>query len=158
MKRISSRQTFVFKRVFPALWLGLPLVMAVTGLVSFLRGKATGDDVIGFVAMPVVMLVFGVVLFRKLLWDLADDVSDGGSFLLVRRGGIEQKIPLSDVMNVSMSHSNPPRLTLRLRKLWKFGDEMVFIPQRKFSLNPFARNDIAEDLMRRCDAARQEAR
>lgn len=161
MKRISSRQTFVFKRIFPTLWLGILLIVAVTGFVSFLKGREASGGEIGLSFMsfvvPLLMVVFGFFLFRKLVWDLADEVSDGGDFLLVRRGGNEQRILLSDVLNVSFSRSNPPRLTLRLRKAWKFGDELVFVPQQQFSLNPFARNQIAEDLIRRCDAARRNA-
>lgn len=40
------------------------------------------------------MLVFGVVLVRFLAWDLADSVYDFGSYLLVKRGGTEVRVPL----------------------------------------------------------------
>jgi hypothetical protein len=36
----------------------------------------------------------------------------------------------------------------------KFGDEIAFSPIRRFTLNPFARNEVAEDLMARVDQAR----
>ena len=57
-------------------------------------------------------------------------------------------------MTVSMSQcTNPKRITLR--KPGAFGDEVAFIPQAPvFRLNPFARNAIAERLIRRIDQLR----
>ncbi len=116
------------------------------------------DEIFGLLAMPVVMLVMGVFMFRKFYWSLADEVEDGGHFLLVRKSGVEERILLSEVINLSMAtYSNPQSLTLRLRKPWKFGDEVVFIPVKKWSFDPFSRNEVAEDLIRRCDAARRAA-
>jgi hypothetical protein len=66
-------------------------------------------------------------------------------------------LPFSNIMNVSMSTSlNPPRLSLRLVRPRQLGPEIVFSPVRPFSLNPFARNPIAEDLMVRVDRARSK--
>lgn len=159
MKKISSGQTFFVKRLFPVLWLGVVLAFFIVSFVQLLQGKVPVDAVVPFLVVPVVMVVFGVFLFRKLVWNLADVVFDRGDFLLVRKSGVEQKIPLSEIMNVSMSSfSNPPRLSLRLRQSGKFGEEVVFVPIRKFSINPFARNEVAEDLLRRCDAARRNAK
>ncbi|MFT3805651.1 hypothetical protein [Arenimonas sp.] len=117
------------------------------------------EKLLEFLAMPLIMVVVFVAMFWKVLWVLADEVLDGGDFLCVRRSGIEQRILLSDVMNVSLAaHFYPPRLILRLRKPWKFGDELVFVPQRKwFTFDLFVRNQIAEDLIRRCDGARRAA-
>jgi len=66
-------------------------------------------------------------------------------------------LPFSNVMNVSMSTGlNPPRLSLRVVTPGQLGPEIVFSPARRFSLNPFARNPIAEDLMVRVDRARSK--
>ena len=157
MNTISSKQTYFSKRVFPVLWLGGVTIFLVFGLATATSHKVPVDPML--LVVPVVMLVFGFVLFRKLLWDLADEVRDGGSFLLVRKGPVEQRIPLANISNVSMSQlTNPKRLTLRLRTPCEFGDEVVFIPRAPlFSLNPFARNAVAEDLMRRVYQARMQA-
>ena len=157
MNTISSRQTYFSKRVFPILWLGGVAIFLVFGLATATSHRVPADPML--LVVPVVMLVFGFVLFRKLLWDLADEVQDGGSFLLVRKGPVEQRIPLANITNVSMSQlTNPKRLTLRLRTPCEFGDEVVFIPKAPlFSLNPFLRNAVAEDLMRRVDQARMQA-
>ena len=155
MKVISSRQTFFIKKIFPAIWLGFLGVFPVISMTTGASRNVPLQELLPFLVMPVIMVIFGIVLFRKLVWDLADEVSDGGDFLLVRKAGIEERIRLADVMNVSMGiSSRPPRLSLRLRKPGKLGDEVVFVPAREFTLNPFARNMIAEDLIRRVDAAR----
>ena len=153
MKKIS-RPTFILKRVFPVFWFGFLAVFATTAI---LQGDALKD--VPFLIGPVVMAVFGFVLLRKLIWDLADEVEDHGDWLRVRRGSVEERVNLADVMNVSMNQfSNPRRLSLRLRKPGAFGDEVVFIPQTQgLRLNPFARNPIAESLIQRVDRLRSGA-
>jgi hypothetical protein len=152
---ISSKQTFFTKRVFPAIWLGGVALFLVLALIASAPHRRPEDAMLFVV--PVVMLVFGVLMFRKLLWSLADEVQDGGSYLLVRKGAIEKRISLADVLNVSMSQfTNPKRVTLRLRSPCEWGDEIAFIPKMPvFTFNPFARNAVAEDLMRRVDQARR---
>lgn len=157
METISSGQTFFIKRIFPVIWFGIVL-LGVGGAISVaIAHRAQVAPV--FLIGPLVMLVFGFVLFRKLLWELADEVKDGGSFLLVRKGSIEARVQLANVMNVSMSQlTNPKRITLRLRTPGTFGDEIVFIPKSPvFQFNPFARNAVAEGLIQRVDRAREQA-
>jgi hypothetical protein len=60
------------------------------------------------------------------------------------------------VINVSASmFVNPPRITLQLAQPGRFGDEVAFSPRTRTRLNPFARNEIAEDLIQRVDRARR---
>jgi hypothetical protein len=69
--------------------------------------------------------------------------------------GVEEDIPLSNVMNVSVSmYTNPSRITLRLVTPGKFGTELSFSPIRRFWLNPFAKNPLGEELIVRVDQAR----
>lgn len=158
MNVISSKQTFFTKRIFPAIWLGGVALFLVFGAAANLSHASSPDNIV-FLLVPVFMLVFGFLLFRKLLWDLADEVQDGGDYLLVRKGAIEKRIPLADIFNVSMNQfTNPKRVTLRLRSPGELGDEIAFIPKMPgFGLNPFARNPVVEDLMRRVDQARRGA-
>jgi hypothetical protein len=107
------------------------------------------------VIVPAVMAVFGYLLMKKLLWDLADEVLDGGDFLIVRTRNQEERVPLSNIMNVSTSILvNPPRVTLRLISPGKFGNEISFSPATPFSFNLFARNVVAEDLIIRVHNAK----
>ena len=152
MVTISSRMTGFYKYVFPTIWFGFLGIFFVIGLTT---GVARQSPL--FVLVPCAMVVFGFFLFRKLIWVLADEVRDGGDFLVVRRHSEEITVYLADIMNVSASTNiNPPQVTLRLAAPSKFGSELVFTPAKKgFSLNPFKKNEIVEDLMVRVDKARR---
>jgi hypothetical protein len=149
--RISAGSMFFTKRVFPAVWFGFMAFFLAT---TFWTGAVRMAPVA--VAIPGVMAVFGFLLFRKLLWDLADEVLDGGDVLVVRFGHDVESIALANIINVSATTMvNPPRITLRLATPCRFGEEIAFSPVRRWTLNPFARNEIAEDLIVRVDAARR---
>lgn len=151
MERISSGMTFFMKRVFPVLWFGFLVVFIGIGL-----AQPDADGRLIFIVQPLVMGAFGYVVFRMLLSGLADDVRDGGDYLMVSKGGIEERVTLANVINVDASRFvNPPRVTLRLRTPGKIGAEIAFIPKTSFQLNPLARHPIAESLIVRADKARQ---
>ena len=108
-----------------------------------------------FVAVPVFMAFAGLLFFRALLWKLADSVGDHGDYLVVRRGGVEAKVQLADVMNVSASSfSNPKTVSLRPIRPSALGQEIAFIPSTPFTLNPFAKVAVAKELMERAFSAR----
>lgn len=153
MRKISSGWVTFHKKIFPLIWFGGLAVFLVQGIT---RG-AIADRQWMFVAMPCLMAVFGFFLMKKVVWDLADEVVDHGDSLRVRKGGEEERIPLSNIMNVSAStNMSPQRITLRLVRPGRFGTEVAFIPQMQFSFNPFAKNLVAEDLMVRVDRARRQ--
>ena len=142
MTRISSRRTFFVKRVFPVLWFG---VLAFVVFLGISTGAVAKDP--PFLAIPIVMAGIGLFIMRKLVWDLADEVFDCGHALLVRNRGEEELVPLSNIMHVNVStYINPPRIALRLIAPGKFGSEIAFSPVTGFRLNPFAKNQVAEDL------------
>jgi len=150
MTRISSKSTFYYKRLFPIVWFWFIAFFIPN---SFRSGVAWTQPV--FLVGPCAMAVFGFILLKKMVWNLADEVRDGGDYLLVRYRGYEDRLPLSNVMNVNAStNMNPPRITLRLVKPGRFGPEVAFSPRMGFTLNPFAKNRIAEDLIVRVDKAR----
>jgi hypothetical protein len=150
LTKISSRFTYWNKRVFPILWFGFIAVFVATTLVSGVVAK----DLM-FLIVPCAMAVFGFFMMRKLVWDLVDEVYDGGDYLLVKNRGNEIQVALSNIMNVSATtHMNPARIVIRLREPSRFGSEIAFSPAYKFTLNPFAKNAVAEDLISRVDRAR----
>ncbi|MDB5922568.1 MAG: hypothetical protein JWN13_1504 [Betaproteobacteria bacterium] len=152
MTKISSGLTFFNKKVFPALWFGFLAFFLVTATLAGIVEKAPVSVVI-----PVFMAVIGFFVMKKLVWNLADEVYDCGDFLLVRNRGEEDRVPLSNVMNVNAStYVNPPRITLKLVTPGRFGNEVAFSPIAGFRLNPFAKNKIAEDLIVRVDRARSK--
>jgi hypothetical protein len=108
-----------------------------------------------FLLVPIVMGVFGYWLMKQLIWDLVDEVLDGGDYLLVRNRGREDRIHLSNIMNVGAStFTNPPRVTLKLVQPSKFGDEVTFSPVTRVHFNPFAKNPVVEELILRVHRAR----
>jgi len=145
-----SQNLFFLRKVFPAIFFGVPVIVVTASIGLGLYKKAPQ-----VLAIPIFLLAIGYVVMKNLVWDLADEVYDCGDHLLIRKGGAEEKIPLSAIINVSASIAlNPPRIALRLATPGKFGDEASFSPVRPFTLNPFARNPVAEDLILRVDRAR----
>jgi len=151
MTRISSKWTLFHKWMFPVLWFGGLLYFVITSV-----AMAPAETDLMFLIVPVFMAIVGVVVLKKLVWSLADEVYDCGDTLLVRKGGREERVALSNVINVSVSSmTNPPRITLRLERPSRLGDEIVFSPLvPAISLNPFAKNAVGEDLIVRVDRAR----
>ena len=144
--------TFVHKRIFPILWFGLLPIFFCVGLIAPWRN---GQPIAPFVFMPLVMIVFGYFLMKKLVFDIVDEVLDAGDALVVRNGGQEERIALSDIKNISYSTlMNPPRVTLSLRRPTVFGDTVSFCPPARFV--PFATNPLIRELIDRVDEARRK--
>ena len=123
------------------------IALTVPGADSFQR--------VMFLATAVFMAVFGYFVFRKLVFDLVDEVVDEGNSLVVKNRGKSDRIALSDIRNVSYSTLiNPSRVTLSLRKPSMFGDEVTFCAP--LCLVPFASHPVINKLIERIDAARQD--
>jgi hypothetical protein len=154
METISSGTVWITKKVLPVFWFGM---LGLFLFVPLLTGNSLGNIllVLPLVILPLALAGIGFFVMKNLVWDLADEVKDGGDYLLVRRGSEEERVELADIVNVSASVLvNPPRITLRLSHAGRFGDEIAFSPKTPMRLNPFARNDVADDLIVRVDHAR----
>jgi hypothetical protein len=109
---------------------------------------------IGFLLVPAIMMIVGYIMMKKLLFDLVDEVLDAGDALVVRNGDREERVALSDIMNVGYSpYMNPPRVTLSLRNPGIFGDKVSFCAPVSFM--PFSASPIIDELIKRIDAARR---
>ena len=74
---------------------------------------------------------------------------------VMRRGGIEESVPISGIKEVALAlFSRPPRITLRLATPGKFGNAIVFTPPTSPGLEIFGRNPIAEGLKAKVQRAR----
>lgn len=150
MKKISSKYLFITKKIFPLFWFGF---LAFFVFQALMQGTYEKDPM--FLVVPCIMAVVGFFLMKKIVWDLVDEVYDCGDSLLIKNRGVEERVPLANIMNVSASiNMNPPRITLRLVKPGRLGAEISFSPAASFTLNPFAKNPVAEDLIVRVDKAR----
>jgi hypothetical protein len=149
VKRISSRNTYFLKKIFPVIWLGFCVLSAASAL------NLRTPVLFPFLVLPAVMTIVGFFVMKRLVWNLVDEVYDCGDFLLVKNRGEEDRIELSNIMNVNSSTLvNPPRITLTLVNAGRFGREVAFSPQRGFTLNPFAKDQVSEDLIQRAYEAR----
>ena len=87
--------------------------------------------------------------------DLMDEVYDCGDYLLIKKRGEEDTVPLSNIINVNFStfrRGERPRITLTLALPGKFGTEISFAPPPNISFP--RRNQTAEDLLARAEKAR----
>lgn len=151
MTRLSSRWTFFYKRLFPVIWFGF---IALFVLLPWTNRHHTQGLPLPVFIMPVVMGVFGYLLFRRLLFDLVDEMWDDGDALVARNGGVEQRIPLQTIINVGFSTmTRPERVTLRLREPGSLGPEVTFMPPARFVF--FGRNPVIDELIERVDRARR---
>jgi hypothetical protein len=150
MTRLSSKMTFFYKRVFPALFIVVLLFVTLTPVVAG-HGDASP---IPFFVVPAVMAVIFYTVMKKLCFDLVDEVWDDGDALIVRNGTTQERIPLSGIKNVSYTHLiNPPRVTLSLRQPGNLGSELSFCAP--VQLMPFAKSQNILELIDRIDAARR---
>jgi hypothetical protein len=150
MRRLSSRSTFFLKRIFPVIWFGFLSLIALVLLTA--AGKGRLNPLI--LLHPVAMALFGYVLMKKLVFDLADEVWDAGDALLIKNNREEDRILLSQIINVSYTtFQSPNRVTLTLRQPSRFGNEISFSARTRFL--PFARNPLIDELIQRVDQARR---
>ena len=103
MRRISSRQTYFLKRVFPWLMIGFIVVMEgamVMALVAEGAAENLALLVCVAVVIPLVTLASLWVAMWLLVFGLIDEVWDVGDGLLVRNQGMEFEIAWTDIMSV----------------------------------------------------------
>jgi hypothetical protein len=151
MRRISSRATFFYKRIAAIIWFGVLGLFLVS---TFLGGSSSGTPPMMSLILPIAVAIIGYLFTRRLIFDLVDEVWDAGDALVVRNKGQEERVALSDIMNVSYSAlMNASRVTLSLRQPCAFGTEVSFCPPLR--LNPMLGNPVVDELIRRIDATRR---
>jgi hypothetical protein len=148
MVRISSKVTRYYKFLLPVLWLGLLIVVGTGGLYMFVQvGQEPPPTV--YIA-PFLLAGFGILIMRGLIHDLVDEVWDTGDSLIVIDKGRRETIPLSKIVNVNYTTTNPRRVRLTLSNGDGELDEIVFSPVIKTQdYTRWLRNSVADDLIRR---------
>jgi hypothetical protein len=152
MRRISSRMTFFYKRVFPVFWFGFLAVLL--GIALFGGRELNRADLMPFVIVPVVLMVFGYIMMRKLIFDVIDEIWDDSDTLVVKNNCQSERIALADIKSVSRTMmSRPPLVILSLRRPTIFGDQVTFCPP----LMPYRASPLVKDLIRRVDQASESS-
>ena len=150
MTSISSRTTAFQKWGFPAIFCVACLFIAASNL----RDGAWARNPV-FVLGPAAVLAAGLVMFPRYFRRIADRVEDHGTYLLARQRGLEARIELHDIVNVTfLPRSIPQKVVLRLARPSALGEEIGFIPKDRFVLVPDAKLALAEELTKRAAAAR----
>jgi len=153
MNTISSRWTWTTKKITPLMiFIGIPALLFMPKDDDF--GGAKGY------LMLALLFVVAAVCWWFFVADLADEVEDHGDWLLVRRGEIEEKVLLTDIVQVKDSgRGDSPRIVLRLVNPGRFGRRIAFMPRRDagWSFNPFAKTEVGADLTERVRQARRSA-
>jgi hypothetical protein len=135
--------TFFFKWVLPIIWLfGVLLLSFAPGVLS---ESGMEPSIIPLLIGAVLIIIF---VYWFLVLKLADEVLDAGNALVVRKGGQEERIALSDIKDIKYSpYYNPPRVRLSLRRHTVFGDRVAFCAP--VSGVPFWESPIIHDLIAR---------
>jgi hypothetical protein len=119
--------------------------------------KAKPEFLILSLVLAFAAIIF-IVVFKRRMWTLADEVLDGGTYLLVRFGTKEASINLSNITRVdSESQLGATTVRLRLATPCEFGSAISFLA-KSTSRNPFALNGIAEDLIARVQGGSDDGR
>jgi hypothetical protein len=144
---ISFKNTALFKR---GIWL------SAAALVVFVAAPAALDERLWRTPLPsAIPLVILCAALTYFFWNtqvhrLADEVLDCGDRLRVRRGQVEETIPLSQVSAAEVSSSGGfHRITVHLRTATKLGKRIEFLPQASLWSNIGAIKNIALDLTER---------
>jgi hypothetical protein len=150
MRKISSNQTFFYKRVFPLIWLGGVSIFLITILIALPNSIVK----IPFTAIPTIMLILGALFFRSFIMNLIDEVYDEGDSLLLINRNIRVNVKLKDIKNINYQH-NPPKMTLSIRHKTELGSEISFYPPKNKKILGFGKNELLDELIDRIDKSRQ---
>ena len=148
MRAISFKNTVLFKR---GIWLSAIALILFVSAPSALNGNLWRDPLPSAIAIGILCAALIYFFWNTQMHRLADEVLDCGDRLKVRRGRIEQTIPLSQVSVVGVSSSGGfHRITLRLKERSKlFGDRIEFLPQASLWSNLAALKALAQELSER---------
>lgn len=148
MRAISFKNTVLFKR---GIWLSAIALILFVSAPSALNGNLWRDPLPSAIAIGILCAALIYFFWNTQMHRLADEVLDCGDRLKVRRGRIEETIPLSQVSVVGVSSSGGfHRITLRLKERSKlFGDRIEFLPQASLWSNLAALKALAQELSER---------
>lgn len=149
MKRISSDITRLHKTLFPVLIIGVSIAVLVILVADMINKKEVNIFAIGF------MLLAGVYAFsesKKRMTGLVDEVWDDGDAVIIKNGNREARVVLSNIRKVRYGGiGNAHFVTLQLHEACSLGQEISFVPPRKFL--QFTRNPAVSDLISRIKKA-----
>lgn len=142
MKRISVRSIVFYKWIAPA----MTLLLLAAAAVQWSKSGGVWPWYVWalFMAATTVAAAHSMIMGK-----LADEVVDHGDHLRIRRGSIEENIPIADIETISTNHAfRPARVTLRLRRSGPLGDLVSFIPRQNW-LGMYVESAVVVELRQR---------
>jgi hypothetical protein len=155
MQAISFKNTRLFKR---GVWLSAASLIAFVAAPSAVDGELWRNPVPS--AIPIGLLCAALLYFfwNTQMHRLADEVLDCQDSLKVRRGRLEETIPLSNVAGAEvLSRSGFHRIRMELRERSTLGRRIDFLPQASLWSNLPAVKAVALDLTERAALYRQSS-
>jgi len=152
MQVISFKNTTLFKR---GIWLSAAALIAFAAAPSALNGDLWRNPVPSAIAISLLCAALAYFFWKTQMHRLADEVFDCQDSLKVRRGRIEETVPLSNVSVAEvLSSGGFHRITVRLRERSKLGRQIDFLPQASLWSNLPAIRSVALSLTERANQAR----
>jgi len=153
MQAISFKNTRLFKR---GIWLSAAALIAFVAAPSAVSGELWRNPVPSAIAIGLLCTALVYLFWRTQMHRLADEVLDCQDSLKVRRGRLEETIPLSNVSGAEvLSGGGFHRITVRLHKRSKLGRQIDFLPQASLWSNLSAIKGVALNLTERAVLYRQ---
>jgi hypothetical protein len=155
VQAISFKNTALFKR---GIWLSAVALVLFVAAPAALNGSLWRDPLPSAIAIAILCAALSFFFWKTQIHRLSDEVLDCGDHLKVRRGRIEETIPLSQVSAVEVSSSGGfHRITVLLRKASQFGRRVDFLPQASLWSNIGAIKQVARDLAERAKSSAPRA-
>jgi len=155
MQAISFKNTRLFKR---GIWLSAAALLAFVAAPSAVDGELWRNPVPSAIAIGLLCAALVYFFWRTQIHRLADEVLDCQDSLRVRRGRLEETIPLSNVSGAEVtSRGGFHRITVRLRERAKIGRQVDFLPQASLWSSLPAIKSVALNLTERAALYRQSS-
>jgi hypothetical protein len=152
VRAISFKSTALFKR---GIWLSAIALILFVAAPAALNGNLWRDPLPSGIAIGILCAALIYFFWNTQMHRLADEVLDCGDRLKVRRGRVEETVPLSQVSTAEIASSGGfHRITLHLKERSKsFGERIEFLPQASLWSNLAALKGLAQDLNERAQRA-----
>jgi hypothetical protein len=155
MQAISFKNTRLFKR---GILLSAAALIAFVAAPSAVDGELWRNPVPSAIAIGLLCAALVYFFWRTQMHRLADEVLDCQDSLKVRRGRLEETIPLSNVSGAEvLSRGGFHRITVRLHERSKLGRKVDFLPQASLWSNLPAIKSVALNLTERAALYRQSS-
>jgi hypothetical protein len=151
MRIISFRDTALLKR---GLWFGAAALLAAVAAPAALDGSLFAAPLVHVTPLVILALFLAWFLGRLQILALVDEVIDCGDHLQVRRGVLQDLVPLAAIASAEVLTAHRlHRVCLRLRTPTRFGSRIQFWPPASLWGNAAAVERFARDLSARAASA-----